>query len=510
LLATESNRHLMREGLRGIERETLRVDGRGQLSLRAHPHALGAALTHPYITTDYSESLLEFITPAEPDISAALEKLDAIHRHAYTQLGDELLWSQSMPCALPEEQEIPIAWYGHSHTGMLKHVYRKGLSLRYGRTMQCIAGIHYNFSVADGVWQVLQQAEAAVGSAMYFQSEGYIALIRNFHRYSWLLMYLFGASPALSTQFLRGRPHGLQTFSADTLYLPFATSLRMSDLGYQNKVQAELLPPYNSLHGYMTGLSQAVRQPYAPYAQLGVNSNGEWMQINANVLQIENEYYATIRPKRVTRSGERPLDALAARGVQYVEARCLDVDPFVPCGISLQTSRFLDVFLHFCAFDASPLSDHDETRRNGENFARAVGQGRQPGLLLERSGGPISLQDWGLELLDRFAAVAELLDADGGGSDHANALALQAAKLRQPDLTPSAIVLQALGEHGHSFAEFSLRQSEAHAAHFRSRGVGDDERRYFATLAHASHARQQAIEQDQVGDFDQFISNYQA
>ena len=247
LLGADPHRRLLAMGLRGIERETLRVDRQGNLAATPHPMALGSALTHPQITTDYSESLLEFITPPEHDIATALTQLDAIHRFAYTKLGDELLWSQSMPCRLPDEAQIPIAWYGKSHIGMLKHVYRRGLALRYGKAMQCIAGIHYNFSLAEDLWRVMQADQQAPGSAMDFQSESYVALIRNFRRYSWLLMYLFGASPALSSNFLRGRSHALQTLSGDTLYLPYATSLRMSDLGYKNDAQVGLVQAYNTL-----------------------------------------------------------------------------------------------------------------------------------------------------------------------------------------------------------------------------------------------------------------------
>ena len=352
-LARPDLRDLLAQGLRGIERETLRVRPDASLALTPHPPALGSALTHAQITTDYSESLLEFITPAEHDIATALQRLDEIHRFAQSELGDELLWSQSMPCLLPDEAAIPIAWYGTSHIGMIKHVYRRGLALRYGKRMQCIAGIHYNFSVADALWPLLRSEADAALSARDFQSESYIALIRNFHRTSWLLMYLFGASPALATQFLQGRPHQLQTLSDDTLYLPYATSLRMSDLGYQNNAQAGLVPPYNTLREYMLSLINAVRQPYPAYEALGTRRDGEWVQINTNVLQIENEFYATIRPKRVIGIGERPVEALCARGVQYVEVRCMDVDPFEPLGIGLETSRFLDAYLMYLALEQS-------------------------------------------------------------------------------------------------------------------------------------------------------------
>jgi glutamate--cysteine ligase len=501
---------LLAQGLRGIERETLRVDRNGILATTPHPPALGSALTHPQITTDYSESLLEFITPPEHDIATALTQLDAIHRFAYSKLGDELLWSQSMPCRLPGEAEIPIAWYGKSHIGMLKHVYRRGLALRYGKAMQCIAGIHYNFSLAEDLWRVLQADEQAPGSAMDFQSESYVALIRNFRRYSWLLMYLFGASPALSTSFLRGRAHGLETLSGDTLYLPYATSLRMSDLGYKNDAQAGLVPPYNTLRDYMVSMARAVRMPYPPYEKLGIRRDGEWVQINANVLQIENEYYATIRPKRVINTGERPLEALCARGVQYVEVRCLDVDPFHPLGISLETSRFLDAFLLFCALDESPSTNDAEGQENAENFAITVKQGRLPGLTLRRDGADVELRAWGLELLARIGVVVDLLDAQHDGTVHAHAMEAQRTKLRSPELTPSAQVLDALRANGGSFAQFGMRQTIAHAADFRARPLSPEQHTQFTALVLTSRVEQEEMERAQTGDFDQFITDYRS
>jgi glutamate--cysteine ligase len=510
LLANAPHRAHLSQGLRGIEREALRVDAAGLMALTPHPPKLGSALTNAEITTDYSESLLEFITPAEHDAATVLDKLDAIHRFAYTVMGDELISSQSMPTHLPAEDLIPIAWYGTSHIGMLKHVYRRGLALRYGKSMQCISGIHYNFSLPPAFWNVLREAENAPDSAMDFQSEAYVSLIRNFHRYSWLLMYLFGASPTLATEFLQGRPHKLDTLSADTLYLPFATSLRMSDLGYQNNAQAGLVPPYNSLCDYMRSLSRAVRLPYPAYEALGTKRDGEWVQINSNILQIENEFYATIRPKRVIRTGERPLEALSARGVEYVEVRCMDVDPFEPVGINLQTTRFLDAFLLFCALSESPPTNDAEGVENTGNFARTVKEGRRPGLQLQRGGQAIGLQEWGVDLLDKIATAAALLDRECGDGAHVAALEAQRSKLADPDCTPSARVLREVQANGGSLAAFALAQSRAHAAQFRARGTSETEQRYFTDLADASLAEQARMEREQSGDFDTFITDYRS
>jgi glutamate--cysteine ligase len=509
LLAAAPARPLLGQGLRGIERETLRVTPTGQLATTPHPAALGSALTHPQITTDYSESLLEFITPAERDIATALDELDAVHRLATDKLGGELLWSQSMPGPLPAESEIPIAWYGTSHIGMIKHVYRRGLALRYGRAMQCIAGIHYNYSLAEGLWPLLQADEGKSGSLRDYQSESYVALIRNFKRTNWLLMVLFGASPALDRAFLRGRPHQLEQLSEDTLYLPYATSLRMSDLGYQNNVQAGLVPPYNTLADYMKSLARAVRQPHPPYVAMGTRQNGEWVQINTNVLQIENEFYATIRPKRVISSGERPLEALCARGVQYIEVRCMDVDPFSPVGISLQTARFLDVYLLYSALQESPPTSLADGAENSANFALAVNQGRRPGLELRRGGAAVSLVDWGMELLERMAPVAALLDAQHQGTEHADALAAQRARRGQQRCVAQLRALEAIREHG-SFTAFGLAQSRLHAEDFRSRPLDAAQRQAFETMAQDSLDEQARMERSQTGSFDDFIVQYQA
>ena len=510
LLGEPANLSLLAQCLHGIERETLRVTDEGRLAQTPHPEALGAALTHEQITTDYSESLLEFITPALADPAQTLHSLEQIHRFAYSKLGNEYLWSPSMPCPLPAEEDIPIAYYGTSNIGRLKYVYRQGLALRYGRTMQCIAGIHYNFSLPEALWPLLKQAEGFVGTDRDYQSSAYIALIRNFRRYSWLLMYLFGASPAIDAGFLRGRAHQLEQLDPQTLYLPYATSLRMSDLGYQSNAQAGLTPCYNDLASYTDSLREAVATPYAPYVEVGTHKDGEWVQLNTNILQIENEYYSNIRPKRVTYTGERPIQALMSRGVQYVEVRCLDINPFLPTGVDLPEARFLDAFLLLCAMDHSPQIDSTECGNCTSNFLSVVKEGRRPGLTLQRDGQPVELKQWASELLERIAPFAELLDRSQGMQEHAHALDAQRAKVNDPSLTPSAQVLASMAQHKESFSAFSLRQSQAHAEFFRGQPLSSEEQAAFEAQARESLARQAELEQNEVGDFDLFVGAYQA
>ncbi len=523
LFDDDARRALLRQGLRGIEKESLRVGLNGKLALTPHPLALGAALTHPQLTTDYSEALLEIITPAETDAALTLKSLDTLHRHVYAKLDDEILWNESMPGILPQDDEIPIAEYGRSNIGRLKHVYRQGLALRYGRAMQCIAGIHYNYSLSEDVWRVLREAEGVRDDeATADQSRRYLDQIRNFRRYSWLLMLLFGASPAVGANFLGDKPHRLEHLDHDTLYLPYATSLRMSDLGYQNNpAQAGMSPSYDTLTGYLQGLVQAVSQPHPAYEQIGTHRNGAWIQINTHVLQIENEFYSTIRPKRVTRSGERPIQALAQRGVQYIEVRCLDIDPFEPTGLNLSTARFIDAFLLFCALQPSPSLPPAALDEANANFAQVVSDGRRPGLALQREGVAIGLVEWAAQLFDQIEAVARVLDAaqpahtaTGSPDDtHLAALAVQRAKLADLSLTPSARVLQTMREQGLSFEQFALKLSLQHASDFKARPLAAAQSASLELLAQTSLAEQARLEQEdsRVGaqDFDAFVDAYQ-
>ncbi|HNC70523.1 MAG TPA: glutamate--cysteine ligase, partial [Pseudomonadales bacterium] len=297
---------LLRSIRRGIEKESLRITPQGRLAQTAHPPALGSALTHPSITTDYSEALLEFITGAHTELAATLDELDRIHRYVHTGIGDELLWAASMPCVLERDEDIPVARYGSSNVALMKTVYRMGLGWRYGRLMQTIAGVHYNFSLGDAFWVWLHAHIASELPLRDFRTARYFGLIRNFHRNAWLLVYLFGASPALCSTFIGGRSHRLRPLGNGTLHAPFGTSLRMGDLGYQSSAQRRIDISYNSLDQYVGALQRAICEPHPDYERIGVRDGDSWRQLNTSLLQIENEFYAPIRPKRVARSGESP------------------------------------------------------------------------------------------------------------------------------------------------------------------------------------------------------------
>jgi glutamate--cysteine ligase len=477
---------------RGIEKESLRAAPNGALAMTPHPAALGSALTHPHITTDYSESQLELITGVHASVEQCLEELTQVHQFTYRALGDELMWVSSMPCSLPADENIPIGRYGSSNVGRAKSVYRMGLAHRYGRRMQTISGIHYNWSLPG------------VSDAQYF------GLIRNFRRHAFLLLYLFGASPAACSTFVAGRKHELQTLSPGTVYMPYGTSLRMGRLGYQSDAQASLAVSYNSLEGYAASLHDALTRPYPAYEKVGiVNPGGEYNQLATTLLQIENEFYGTIRPKRVIRPGERPLHALRERGVEYVEVRLMDLDPFVPVGIKAQTLRFLDVFLLHCLLAGSPDDTPQEIAALGRNQHRTAAFGRDPAALLERDGREVKLTEWGAQIVAECAPIAAQLDAVHDTTDYSDALRAAEALLQNPEMLPSARVLSAMArEHGNSFASFTLAQSQLTKGKLLKLPYPGSLHARLEAVAAQSVADQAAVEAGDTMPFEQYRQQY--
>jgi glutamate--cysteine ligase len=480
---------------RGIEKESLRAQPSGALALTPHPAALGAPLTHPHITTDFSESQLELITGVHDSAEDCLAELTRIHQFVYRTLaaaGDERLWVGSMPCGLPTDETIPLGVYGASNIGRAKSVYRMGLGHRYGRRMQTISGIHYNWSLPG------------LGNPEYF------ALIRNFRRHAFVLLQLFGASPAVCSSFVAGREHGLQTLSEYTRYLPHATSLRMGRLGYQSEAQATLAVSYNSMDSYTASLHEALTRPYPAYEKIGIrNLGGEYNQLATSLLQIENEFYGTIRPKRTIRSGERPLHALRERGVEYIEVRCMDLDPFVPVGIAPATMRFLDVFLLHCLLADSPPDTPAEIAALGRNQQRTASHGRQPGLRLERDGQEVLLTDWAAELLQQCAPIAAALDAVHGGSAYASVVAAAHAGLAEAGTLPSARMLSVMQrDFGGSYTGFIRAQAEQTRNHLLALPWSAEQQAAFEEMARASVAKRQAIEAADTVDFETFRQAY--
>lgn len=490
------SREILTQLRRGIEKESLRVRPDGSLARTPHPAKLGSAMTHPSVTIDFSESQLELITGVHPNVAAVLDELTEIHQVVYRAIGDELLWASSMPCRLPADDAIPLGQFGSSNVGRAKTVYRMGLSHRYGRRMQTISGIHYNFSLPTPI-----------------SNEAYFGLIRNFRRASWLLLYLFGASPVVCSTFVAGRQHELQPLAGDSLYLPHATSLRMGRLGYQSDAQSSLQVSYNCLDSYAASLQDAMTKPYPAYEAIGIRDGDNYHQLATSMLQIENEFYGTIRPKRRIRPGERPLHALRERGVEYVEVRLMDLDPFCAIGITAETIRLLDVFLLHCFLSDSPPDTPQELTAIVRNKQLVASRGREPGLRLTRGTEEVLLFEWAAQILAECEAIADALDAahdaKPGAATHREALNNAIAALRDPSLTPSARVLATMArDYDNSHVRFVLAQSMRHREALWRLPLSKEVIERYARLAEGSLVKQRQIEAADTLPFETYRQQY--
>jgi len=492
---------------RGIEKESLRVNSEGKLAQTRHPAALGSALTHSSITTDYSEALLEFVTPIHTSIDTLLKELTDVHHYTYQNVDDEKLWVNSMPCVVEGEEKIPIARYGASNVAKMKEAYRRGLGHRYGRLMQTIAGIHFNFSLPDAFWDQYLTFSSSE-DRLNKKSAAYFSLTRNFLRHSWLPCYLFGASPAVCKSFLRGRQHTLPDHDPHSFFAPHATSLRLSGLGYSNDVQSSIDVCYNSLDEYTSTLRRAIQTPHPDYQAIEMVVDGKYQQLNPNLLQIENEFYAVIRPKQVAHSGESPSRALMDRGVAYVEIRSLDLNPYVPIGIDAECIRFFDLFLLYCLFsDDQPLSTEERLQAT-ENRQRAVMNGREEGLTLTFDDHNVPFAEAATDILDALEPLAGMMDTLYGGSDYQTSLAAQRAKVQDSNLLPSARILAEMEHDYDSFYAFAMAKAEQHETFFKQQQLDPAILQSYRQEAAASLQRQAEVEQADSVDFPAFLEEY--
>jgi glutamate--cysteine ligase len=512
-LARAGQAHLLRKGLKGLEKESLRITTSGEIAQTPHPKALGSALTHPAITTDYSEALIELITPPFEDSADTLAAMEDIHRFVHANIDGELLLATSMPCWIEGDESIPIAVYGSSNIGRMKHVYRRGLGYRYGRAMQAIAGVHFNYSVSEELWPALQTLAGDRRPLAEFIADRYFGMVRNIQRFGWLILYLFGSSPAMSKSFLTGRETPLASsfteFDPATWCRPYATSLRMSDIGYRNNNQASLDISFNRLDDYVRDLSHAISTPYAPYQAIGVEVDGEYRQINANILQIENEYYSTVRPKQVTRSGEMPTLALKKRGISYLELRSVDLNCYHPAGISLEQLRFLETFMLLSLLADSPPMSTEEKKTAANNMLATACCGRTPGMGLMRGNTVVDLRAWAKELCESMEPIAAALDGDSKGRPYSLALEHQYVAIADPEQhLPSARMLREMRGNRESFAEFAQRLSVQHAEAMRNPPLAPEKDASMRRAAEESLAEQEAIEANDALAFADFLQRY--
>ena len=489
---------------RGIEKESLRCSGSGDLSLTPHPDALGSALTHSWITTDFSEAQLELITSVHPKAVECLGELNDIHRFVWENLAsDEAIWPCSMPCILPKDPEhIPIGLYGSSNVGIAKTVYRRGLGNRYGKTMQMVSGIHYNFSFPESFWLTLGITDESTKTLVY------LGMMRNFRRYSWLLIYLFGSSPVADSSFNHQEASSLVEMAGGALGLPFATCLRMSDVGYVSAAQENLDISYNSIEAYCEALTPGLNETYGPYQRFKP-IDGNHQQLNDAILQIENEYYSNIRPKRTSSSNQRPIHALFEKGIEYLEVRCIDLDPFEASGISAEACYFLDTFLLACALSKSPLDKPEEVSSSDKNQKLVAEQGRDEQLRLSKNGRPCLLQEYAKDVLDACSAAAEMLDNANGTRAYSRSFQKRFAQTSEPDTTLSSQLFESIRKKG-SFIDFSLDLASQHLQTLRASPLSNAQQEIYDKEVKRSLKSQKDLEQSSEVPFDKFLADYVA
>ena len=504
-LASDDNHRLIANGLRGLEKECLRVDRKGRLATTPHSRRWGAALTHPWITTDYSEALLEFVTPPFDRNETTLQFLAELHAFVAQSASDELLWPASMPCIVGADESVPIADYGPSNDGRLRSIYRSGLGYRYGRAMQAIAGTHFNFSLPRTLWPAWRERFGGDRSLRALQSDALMGLARNFRRYGWLLTYLYGASPAFCKSFRRDGHPRLESLNEGTWYAPHSTSLRMSDMGYRNSTQARLALSLNSLDEYLEQLAAALTTVDPHYQAIGVCVDGEYRQLNANLLQLENEYYSSIRPKPADKS-PRLIAALAAHGVGYVEVRTLDLNPFEPFGVAVGQLRLTELLLLYCLLTASPpLSDRERAEIDQRELIVAW-EGRRPAVRVPRDGGAVGLSGWAAELVEELGRIAPLLEGERGL--YRAALAEAATAAADPGATLSARVLDALA--GRSFFDWTMELAERYREQYLAHVFRAGRLEELRLAAIESLAAADALENSDEPPFSRFLEEFLA
>ncbi|WP_462158761.1 glutamate--cysteine ligase [Pseudoalteromonas sp. GB56] len=495
---------------RGVEREALRTNYSGGLSARPHPESVGSALTNSMITTDFSESLLEFITPVSTDANETLAQLRDLQKFTLENLDNELLWPVSMPCYIQSQDEIPLAQFGSSNIGRMKTLYREGLKNRYGSMMQAIAGVHFNISFPESLWQSLQRQAGDAGDLQTFISDGYLGLIRNFKRELWLISYLFGASPALCSSFLEGRKTDLpfKSLGKGSLYLEHGTALRLGDLGYTNSAQSSLRVMYNSLEEYVDGLKKAISLPSDLYQNLDDYHAVKPQQLNKNILQIENEFYSPIRPKRNAQSGEKPTEALLRGGIEYIEIRALDVNPFADTGIDIAQIRFLDVFLTYCLLKASSPMSWDEQKQTQLNLDRVVNEGRNPELSLLRGDQQVSLRRWANDIFIELEQVAQYMDEAYGGNHYSDTIGDMATWISAPEKTTSGRYMAKLLETNSDNGTFALSLAKEYLNTHQQWQYHSFDEAHLSAKAQQSLIAQTELEKADSESFEAFLDSY--
>jgi glutamate--cysteine ligase len=508
--------------IRGVEKENLRVDTQGRYLITPHPKTLGSPLTHPFITTDFSESLLECVTPPVTGRSSLFKSLQDIQAYVVQNLQSqnepEFLWPYSMPYLQTQEEvnRVPLAYYGSSHAARMKRVYRQGLVSRYGNAMQLIAGIHYNISFPEHLLQQLGSLpDFPQESGQTLISDRYMGLIRNFIRYQWVLAYLFGASPSCFSASLRKRhiPSYLRKLPDRSFVGDYVCSLRLGDLGYHNSVQAGIQLGFDCVKKYAKDLLMATQVPDNHLLDsVVVDVEGHYHQLNRNLLQIENEYYFNIRPKSNPKmsQGERPAVALYNHGIEYIEFRGLDLDPLNPLGLSPETAAFCDLFLFYMLLMESPSLTNIDKTQGFCNLKTVVECGRHPQCKIMFRDKQTEIKSALAQIVEQMEPLAVWMDAADSSSENTyqKALNLQRDVAKGDALNLSGRLIACWQNSRLSWHDFLCEQQKIHTDFLSSYVLPEPLKNEWSLLVEKSFEDQKILESKNDISFEEYLENY--
>lgn len=432
------------KGKFGVERETLRVDKEGNLALTKHPKVFECKISHPYITTDFSESQIELITPTLNSIEEAYSYLNLLYDIVALEIKDEYLWPQSMPCSIPEDDLIPVADYGMCESGKESSEYRKSLLKKYGGKKQLISGIHYNFSFSEELIEDLYIKLGNNEDYRTFRDNIYLKVVRNYLRYRWLLIYLLGGTTVMHESFGDKCVIDLDKVSKDGFSNKGAVSYRNSECGYKNKI--DLYPDYTSVRNYVESVHKF---------------------IDDKLIESHKELYTQIRLK--AKDNNRFLDSLLEEGINYLEIRSIDINPFDKAGISLEDLNFINVFtLYLLIKEESNYKNWQEEAQTNQNIISIYGQ---EDVSLFKDGASISKNEWALEILNEIKALNEEL-----GLDKDEVITNMINKVYDPNLTYGNKIAKLVKENGFIETHLDLAKeylNDAYSKRFKLEGFED-------------------------------------
>ena len=494
----------------GLEKESLRVDKNGTISYKMHPEQFGSSLTNRYITTDYSEALIEAITPPCGSHNEALRYLDNIIGFVYKNLDNEYLWPASMPCIIAGDKSIPIAYYGHSNQGRMKTTYRRGLGNRYGRIMQGISGIHFNYSFSDKFWELYSEFKSSDKNIKNFKSQQYFIISRNLLRNGWIIAYLFGCSPAVCKSYLAGKKTTLDSFDEYTYYEKYATSFRMGDIGYQNNMEENMGVHinYNSLEEYSKSLDEAIKKPSSEYNKIGVKSEGYYKQLNSNILQIENEYYSTIRPKPNLKLTERPSKALLNKGVEYIELRSIDNNIFLNAGIDEDQMYFIELLIIHSLFINENKIYSEEYLEIKNNLINVAHNGKEKNFKLKINNEDILITDVMKKIFMELKEIANMMYVITKDEKYKKSITVQEKKVENQNLLPSNLVINSMINNKMSFYEFCMENIWKQNKYFSNIQADNNIEKILREETKLSLKKKDYLESNNVESFEDYINKY--